>query len=247
MVYFAVSHNIQDASGNNKSNVSAKTGQENKMSAIITEQEIKVSASKIEQTEKQVNELNIVFTVNSNASLKHMFKTIDELKNSNSVDTIVKGEISSIEYVYLDHVAYSILTIDVIKSYKGNPAKTIKVYEDGGYVKLKDMLDDLKPHIEDNSLTAEQIENGVVDSKFLNAPHSMLGQQVIVFLTRNNEPIRPDSYRITSSVYGKFTLDKTDGQYKRLPLDPKEYSATYIANFEASIPEAQMENKISIE
>lgn len=224
MAYFALAHNTQD---------------------IAVKSKPDANAMKTEPTEEQVaNEQDVLFTVNSEVALKHRFSTIDEFNNSNVVDAIVKGRISNIEYVYIGHVAYSILTVDVLKSYKGNTAKTIKVYEDGGYVKIKDMLDDLRAHFDVNSLSTEQIENGVVDVKFFNAPHATVGQQVILYLSQNTD-FRRDSFSITSSLYGKFTLDKTDGKYKRLPLDPKEYSATDVANWEASILEAELENKLS--
>lgn len=190
-----------------------------------------------QKQEENINKINIVYTINTEASLKHMYKTIDEFNKSDAVDTIVKGNIVNVEYTYIGGCSYSILTVDVLNSYKGNNVKTIKVYEDGGYVKVKDMIDKLKG----NSLSQEQIDKGVIDIRFFNTPHSQVGQQVILYLTKNSSPLPTDSYRIISSVYGKFVLDSIDGKYKRAPLDTADST---VSNYEQSILKVNMENKL---
>lgn len=225
---------------------------DNSVRDIATNSKSRVSQGAAQQKQTQMtNGRNILYTVNADAALKQMYPTIDELNNSNAADAIIKGTVSDVQNVYIGGVAYSVLTIDVLKSYKGNPAKTIKVYEDGGYVKIKDMLDELQGHIDVNSLSQEQIENGVVDVRFFNAPHSTPGQQVILYLVKNPNPLQKGSFQIVSSLYGRFTLDKSDGYYKRLALDTKDDVGTdnqnkndLVIKYEASKQQADMENML---
>ncbi|MCM8709459.1 hypothetical protein M2651_00280 [Clostridium sp. SYSU_GA19001] len=232
------------------------SSQDNKTKNSFIKNESNLDVVSIQQI-KLENKPNILFTVTADASLKHIYSTVDEFNKSDAVDTIVKGTITNIEYVYVSGLAYSILTINVLQSYKGNCAKTIKVYEDGGYVKVKDKLDELKKHIDVEKLTQEQIDNGVIDIKFFNAPHAKKGQQVILYLTKNIAPLPTDSYRIVSSLYGKFTLDKSDEMYKRIALDTKDDTITnnkesensskidLVTNFEKEISESDMEYKLT--
>ena len=196
----------------------------------VSDKTIKNTPTKVVSTLPQDNEKTsepkILYTVDTDAALKHMYLTIDEFNESSAVDAIVKGTISDVEYVYISNCAYSILTVDVSTSYKGNNSGVIKVYEDGGLVKLKDMVDSRK----DNSLTADQLNNGVVDVKFFKTPHSKVGQEVMLYLTKNSTPLPTDSYRIISSLYGRFTLDKADGKYKRPALDLANDSASGSSN-----------------
>jgi hypothetical protein len=189
--------------------------------------------------EDEPNKENVLFFFNGDAVLKYLYATIDEMDESDAVDTIVKGIITDIDYVYEEGLAYTIITVNVLDSYKGKSAKEIKVYEDGGYVKVKDMLDEFKDNGMDleKKLSKEKIENGLVEMKIFNAPHSQKGQQVILYLNENKNSNSTDSYMIVSSVYGKFTLDKNTGKYKRLAEDT-------IANFEDSISKDEMEKKL---
>lgn len=219
-------------------------------SIIFLSCSIKSDKSKINENETNTNldESDILITVNTDASLKHMYNTIDEFNKSNDVELIIKGIISNVQYTYIDGCAYSILSIDILKSYKGNSPKKIIVYEDGGYVKVKDMINELKNHIDTSKLSQNQIENDVVDIKFFNSEHSKIGEQVILYLTPNSAPLPTDSYRIISSLYGRFTLDKTSGKYKRIELDGKNdkvgsKNVGLPNKYEQDISETDMSNK----
>jgi hypothetical protein len=228
----------------NKNNQNIDTKKESSVSVSTTEQkEISISDKPINVDE--IKEENVFFFFNSTATFDpgQLCYTIDEMNESDLVDSIVKGIITDIDYVYLEgHVAQTILTVNVLESYKGNTSKEIKVYEDGGYVRLKDMLGEFKDKGMDleKKLTKEQIENGLVEKKFSNAPHPKKGQQVILYLTKNpNKPplMLAGSYMLLGSVYGKFTLDKNTGQYERSPYGNS-------VNFEKSISEHEIEKKL---
>lgn len=220
----------------------------NEISNATTKKNGDESVTTSKQTEGQnKNQSNILYTINSEASLKRMYSTIDEFNESDAVETIVKGVITNVEYTYQSNLAYTILTLDVQDTYKGESSNVIKVYEDGGYVKLKDMKDSFK----DASFTQEQLDKGLVDVRFFNSPHSKVGEEVVLYLTKNSEPLPIDSYRIVSSLYGKFVLDKTDGKYKRINLEVKDDSSSkpsekigLVTKFEKSILKNEMENKL---
>jgi len=226
----------------NKSNQDINTKKESSVSVSKTEQKgISISDKPINADE--IKEENVLFFFNSTATFDtgQIRVTIDEINESHLVDTIVKGIITDIDYVYLSgETEKTIYTVNVLESYKGNSAKEIKVYEDGGYIRVKDILDEFKDKGIDleKKLTKEQLENGLVDKKFCNAPHPKKGQQVILYLGKNTHPAYlADSYTPLGSVYGKFTLDKNKEQYKRPPYDG-------IVNFEDSISEVDMEKKL---
>lgn len=216
--------------------------QSKKTKYIDVEKESSTSTSIIsenEVTDDNQKKNNVLFFFTGDAVLKHLYTTIDEMNESDAVENIIKGIITDIDYIYTDGLASSILTVNVLDSYKGSTTKEIKVYEDGGYVKVKDMIDEFNRKGMDleKDLSKEQIENGLVDMKIFNAPHSEEDQQVILYLNKNkHNNFIDNSYSIISSVFGKFTLDENTGQYKRL-------SNTDIPNFEDSISKEKMEEK----
>lgn len=159
----------------------------------------------------------VVISADMSASLKYIYYTTDELIESDRVETIVKGRVLSTKDVFLptDHLALRALRVQIEESYKGQPAAQITVYEDGGVITLKDALADVEGHFDPSTLSNEEIANTVVDYRFEGASHSEVGDQVILFLRANPNPSQRDSYQIVMSVYGRFTLDETTGEYVR--------------------------------
>ncbi|MFZ7121818.1 MAG: hypothetical protein ACOWWH_12830 [Eubacteriaceae bacterium] len=196
------------------------------------------------ETTKENND--VLFSLDADAALKQLYGTIDEYNKSDAVEAIVKGNITDVEYVYINGCSYSILTIDVEQFYKGNKGKkTIKVYEDGGYVKYTDIRNELKSKSDfsEENLTEDQINNGIVDFRFFNAPHSQKGQKVLLYLFYNVEPLPTDSYMIVSSVYGKFTLNEENNKYERISINND--GEEIFENFVTSMPEEELNSKLT--
>lgn len=170
------------------------------------------------QAEGQKVPGDVVYELSTDASLKYDYATIDELNKSDVVDAIVKGTVTDTQDSYIEGVAYRVLTVDVQRIFRGETASRITVYEDGGYVRVKDMLPELQGRMDTTSLTPEQVENGVVDVRFLGAPHSQVGDTVLLYLLVNPNKSQGDSYQMVSSVHGRFTLDAGTGEYAR-PVD----------------------------
>lgn len=179
---------------------------------------------------------HVVMTVAEDAVLKQFYSTVDELNKSSYVDAIVEGTVSNVRYEYIDEVTYSILTVQVSQVFKGSVPQTITVWEDGGYVKLKDMLGEFKGHADTSTFTEDQLD-GTVDVRFFDAPHSNVGDEVILYLWKNPNKSEAGSYMMVSSVFGRFILDKQTGNFER----PTEASMT----IEWSVPRSKMEASLS--
>lgn len=158
---------------------------------------------------------NVVYTVTADALLREDYATIAELNKSDVVDAVVKGRVTATEDVYAEGIANRVLTVEVGKRFKGSTTATVRVYEDGGYVKLKDMLPDIAAHLDPSAFTDDQIENGVVDVIFMGAPHSEVGDNVILYLKKNPNASQADSYQLVSAMHGRFILNSKSGDYER--------------------------------
>lgn len=181
----------------------------------------------------------VVFTVEGDALLRESFSTIGEMSRSDAVRTIVRGKVTATDDVYSEGIANRILTVDVTKKYKGESPATIRVYEDGGYVRLKDMLPDLSARGQTSTFTPQQIEEGIVDVVFMGAEHSQVGDVVVLFLRENPNPSQGDSYQLVSAVQGRLTLNKKNGQYER----PSGREAA--PGFQGTIGTVDLENELA--
>lgn len=179
---------------------------------------------------------NVVLTVTADALLRETYATVGELNKSSAVDAVAKGRVSATQDIFLEGVAYRLLTVDVAKTFKGTLPERIKVYEDGGYVKLKDMLKEASAHLDASTYTGRQIEEGVVDVVFMGARHSQVGDEVVLYLRKNPNASQGDSYQLVSSVQGRLTLNKKTAKYER-PSGPET-----TEGFQDEIAAAELES-----
>lgn len=156
----------------------------------------------------------------------------------------MKGRVTATKPFYASHTAWTILTVQVERAYKGSPAKEILVYEDGGLVPLKDVLPDLEGKADTPEFTDEQIATGVVDMRMMGAAHSEPGQQVLLFLMDNPNAEFTGSYMIVSSMYGRF-ISKRDGEWERLGMRTTDEGSGKPSDlgrrFESKKSDAEME------
>lgn len=198
--------------------------------------------------EADIDKSKVLFKSAGDASLVVLHRTLNEYYKDDRVNAIVEGKISNIEYTTVSDLIYTVVTVDVLREIKGETENKIFVYEDGGFAKFKDVIDVFRGHVDMSKLTAEQIENGLVEDKMFGAPHSETGQQVVLFLVKNpnigSDPTR--TYRVVSSVYGKLILDKQKGAYQRFELDEKDDASDNSASrievtpFETLVPEQDL-------
>jgi hypothetical protein len=196
-----------------------------------------------------ISNYQIFTAANSTAELKNLYYNIDEFIDSDSSDAVVKGNITEIEYVYIDGCAYSKLTVDVVKAYKGEVQETITVYDDGGYTRLSDEKEQIEAYFDLSQYTEEEMDNLLINHTFMGAEHSKVGDVVILFLKSNEGSIWGDSYRINCSVFGRYTLSQD--KYVRpefiVENDNQEGIATYsnMDEFEVSVSKSMLEDKLS--
>jgi hypothetical protein len=158
---------------------------------------------------------HVVLKVDSTAFWKYYCKTIDELNSSEAVEVIIRGEVVGTRDVYIEHAGQRILTVDVNKVYKGESAQQITVYEDGGIVPLKEVLPDMEGHYDPASLSEDDIENGLVDFRYMGAEHSQVGDKVILYLRVNPNESQAGSYQMIMGPYSCFKLDELNSTYAR--------------------------------
>lgn len=223
----------------------------------VTESEIALVESNSEHSDKNKDSLyssdisnyEIFTEANSEAALKNLYYNIDEFIDSDSSDAVVKGNITEIEYVYIDGCAYSKLTVDVEEAYKGEVQEIITVYEDGGYTRLSDEKEQIEAHADLSQYTEEEMDNLLINHTFMGAEHSKVGDVVILFLKSNEGSILGDSYRINCSVFGRYTLSQDT--YVRpeflVQNDNPEGIAAYsnMDEFEVSVSKSMLEDKLS--
>lgn len=204
--------------------------------------------------EADIDRGKILFTADANASLRVLHRSIHEYYEDDEVDAIVEGDISNIQYTHIGTSIFTVLSLNVSQTFKGQTENPILVYEDGGYAKFKDMLSVFEGHVDVDKLTTDQIENGIVEEKMFGAPHSEVGQRVVLFLIKNpnlgSSPTR--TYQVVSSVYGKLTLDRGRSVFKRFQLDetddPADKSALPaqgVVPFETSITRADLVSRLT--
>lgn len=180
---------------------------------------------------------NVLYTTSSEASLQHDFDTIAELNKCDFVDAIVKGTVTATKDVYEDDYAMRLLTVDVQKCFKGQTATTIQVYEDGGLVPVKLLLPEMQIHGGGNNLTQEQIDTGVVDVRFLGAPHSEVGDTVLLYLYNNPNAGHEGTYQLVSCTHGRFILNAKSQNWERV-------AAPGRPNYQASMGKSALEAEL---
>lgn len=196
-----------------------------------------------------LSDYNVFMEAKSEASLKNLYLDVDEFIESNSSDAIVKGQVSDIEYVFIEGCAYSILTVDVQDVYKGEIGDVIKVYEDGGYARLSDEREYIEPHADLSEYTEEDMNNMLIDHIFMGAEHSQVGDVDILFLKTNQGGLPNDTFRLNCSVFGRYILK--DASYVRTEFvvenDNPDGAVGYsvMKEFEVSLPQSVLEEKLS--
>ena len=208
--------------------------------------------------EKQADDLSLIRIdgkdyrifgqTNTDAALKEVYNTAAELAKSNSVTAIVKGTVSDVSYVYLEHCPFTIFSLNVEKCYKGTVDDKIIVYEDGGYVPYSELKDDIEEHIE----PGEQVpsDDCAMDMVFMNAEHIKEGDTIIAYLQPTSFPMERGSYQYVSSVFGRYIL--RDSIYFRTDLDihdeggmTNKLPGPSSSGFETAVQEQDMENSLA--
>ena len=163
----------------------------------------------------------IVMTVASDPSLKYNFPTISELAASSVTKAVVEGTVTEVEDIYVDGVAYRVLTVDVKESRKMKVGKAVTVYEDGGVVPYAEILPELQAHSKVKLPPAAS--DAYVDVRFLGAQHTEVGNEIVAFVqpNPNSRDLIPADYQLIGSVQGLLVRDASTGLYLRRGVGEK--------------------------
>ena len=97
--------------------------------------------------------------------------------------------------------------------------------------------------------TKEEMDNLLIDHKFMGAEHSKIGDTVILFLKSNKGSILGDSFRINCSVFGRYTLCGENYIRPEFLVEndnpEKDSEYTNMDTFEISVPKSVLEDKLS--
>ena len=188
-----------------------------------------------------LKEPTVVQTAWSTADFIHIYHNLDELIASDLTELIIKGRVLSYKDVFLHgQTAFRVLEVEVQKSFKGESARKITVYDEGGIIPLKDALPLVGAHIDSSTLSEQQLENTAFDFRAEGAEHLKVGDNVVMFLCRNPNKVPEDlSYMMVMSVYARYTLDPATGQYVRPDFGGP--------GFEAQVSASDMEARLAQE
>lgn len=153
----------------------------------------------------------VVATSRTDAALKYYYPKVADLITSPAADAIVRGTVTKIEFQTVEGVASTVLTVDVKENLSGETPRTITVHEDGGYLPVSEVREELKAK---GMAEAATDPNGYVDVRFEGADHPQIGDTVILVLMKDPNVGREGDYMEVSSVYGRFTL-KDSGAFVR--------------------------------
>lgn len=167
----------------------------------------------------------VIATFNTEASLKEFYPDITDMLNSKRLVAVVTGTVIGTSYTYKEYVARTKLKVNVTKTIWGDAPKTIAVWEDGGYVPAKLVEQEIKEKYPE--LQGSATDSDVVDMTFEGARHAKVGDEVLLFLTKNPNANATGSYFTVSSVYG--VLLKAGSNYERMtPASPNiQHLAAY--------------------
>jgi hypothetical protein len=172
---------------------------------------------------------DVVMFMNSEASLKEDYATIEELARSKTVVAIVRGTVSAVRDVYVERSAFRVLSVNVAEGLLGQAGRQISVVEEGGVVPYAKVAPDFPRKDGDPAPPANPA--GYVDFRFMGARHSEVGDEVVLFLGANpniGTPIETE-YNMVSSVRGRFTLDvKTNQIVRSLGSPDRDFRPGYL-------------------
>lgn len=159
----------------------------------------------------------VVATIDSEALLKNNARTLAQLVASPELALVVRGFVQKVDYTREHGLEDTVMTVDVTRVLRGHASNTVVVHEDGGFVLAR-------------QLEAENVDKfpgskpsgrpgDMVDIQFEGAAHPVVGDDVVLFLSRDPNAGREGQYQEVGSVYGRFVLGKA-GRYVRQGSDP---------------------------
>lgn len=154
----------------------------------------------------------VVATVGMGATLASPPAEAAELFSDRSVDLIVEGRVSRIEYRYVDDAVGSTgLTIAVDRA-RGDAPTELTSWELGGLIPVSEL-----PEVQRAKMFGERevADDALIDfAPAFGAKHAKVGERVVLFLQRVDTGPTAGDYNALSDTMGRFVLN-ADGVYER--------------------------------
>jgi hypothetical protein len=151
--------------------------------------------------------------------LKRHFDTVAEMARTPYTTAIIRGVVRGTKDIYVEQVAYRVLTVEVTKSYKQPIVGTVTAYEDSGLVPYELV----RPELVERGWTGGAVppaEPGdVVDFRFADAPHTEVGDAVVMFVQRNpnSRELIPADWQLGSYVRRGISADARPAVDRSVP------------------------------
>jgi hypothetical protein len=163
----------------------------------------------------------VVGTVSHDPSLKDPYAQVGELLQAPSVDAVITGTVTAVEYRDIDSIAYTALTVKVDKVLSGEVADTITVWETGGYVSASVVDAQNADKFPDIDLPDRAVSD-YVDFQFMGADHPTPGDRLLLPLLAAPGFSGADglAYFPVGDVTGRFTINEAASMVTRAAADP---------------------------
>lgn len=178
-----------------------------------------------EEKQNEVEEFDYEI-INVSGSLVKIYKNIEELDNDS--DFGIEGTVLSNEYMRYKDVAFTISTVKVEKSLKGDitEGSTIRVLQTGGIVDVtnENLPEKAFEDKEEVAISKERSKGKKVEIVFENAPVLKTNQKCILYLDKYEGPIGEDLYVAEGDFQGRFKVDnsgKVEAQSDRIEDVPE--------------------------
>lgn len=153
-------------------------------------------------------------TSNTEAALTFVPAGVRSLWKDPAASIVARGVVSKVEYRH-DPVgtAYTLVTLDVEKTWRGANTKQLTFMELGGYIRQGDLEAINGPK---DGIAPAADPNAWVDQRFMGATHSVVGDHEVVFLHRINGG--EYDYELLQGPYGRY-IRNSSGEWETLPAD----------------------------
>ncbi len=141
---------------------------------------------------------------------------------------VVEGTISELKYVNHSSFAYTLATVDVSTTLRGDAPDKLTVLFMGGYIPLKVFAEaESARGIDYSQYSEEELDNTIIHDKWDGEEEPKVGDKAVFFLKKGTAfPEFGDYYSIVSGTDGEFLSDDS-GETFEYPNADEEVSGSY--------------------
>lgn len=151
------------------------------------------------------------------------FETLEEVST-----LVVEGTISELKYVNHSSFAYTLATVDVTQTLRGNTPDKLTVLFRGGYIPLRVFAEaESERGLDYTQYSDEELDNTIVHDKWDGEEEPAVGDTAIFFLKKGTAfPEFGDYYSIVSGTDGEF-VSTDNGKTFEYPNAEEDVAGSY--------------------